>query len=208
MNYRLVLFDFDGTLADSYPLFMDLLNALAAEFGFRRMEEHEVDSLRGVGARQVARHLGVPMWKMPSIARSMRRRVSEVIDQVSLFDGVDSLLQRLSSRGIAVAVVTSNSEENVRRALGPENASLIDYYECSVSVFGKRAALRRALKRSGIPAHEALYVGDEIRDLEAARRAGVPFAGVSWGYTRPEALREHSPVAVFATVEELADHLT
>lgn len=208
MTYRLVIFDFDGTLADSYPLFLDLLNALAAEFNFRRMEEHEVDTLRGVGARQVARHLGVPMWKMPAIARSMRRRLSEVIDQVPLFDGVDSLLRRLSIRGIAVAVVTSNSEENVRRALGPENAALIDYYECDVSVFGKRAALRRALKRSGIPAHEALCIGDEIRDVEAARAARIPFAGVSWGYTRPEALLAHSPVAVFATVDELADRLT
>jgi phosphoglycolate phosphatase len=207
MSYRLVLFDFDGTLADSYPLFAEIVNALADEFGFRKMEEHEVDSLRRVGARQVSRHLGVPMWKMPAIARSMRRRLSEVIDRVPLFDGVDEMLRRLASRGIAIAVVTSNSEKNVRRALGPENAALVDYYECDVGVFGKRAALRRALERSGVPAREALCVGDEIRDAEAARQAGIPFAGVAWGYTVPEALGEHSPVALFATVREIADRL-
>jgi phosphoglycolate phosphatase len=130
-----------------------------------------------------------------------------LIDRVAPFEGVDRMLGRLSDAGRALAVVTSNSEENVRRVLGAESAARIDYYECGASVFGKRARLRKALERSGVAAHEAIAIGDEIRDLEAARRAGIAFGAVAWGYTKLEALVAHAPAEVFATVDEIAGRL-
>ena len=205
--YRLVIFDFDGTLADSFPLFVGVVNDLAAEFDFGRIEEHEVDRLRAYSARQMVQHLGVPLWKMPAIGAAMRRRMAGLIDRVAPFEGVDRMLGRLSEAGRALAVVTSNSEENVRRVLGAESAARIDYYECGASVFGKRARLRKALERSGVAAHEAIAIGDEIRDLEAARRAGIAFGAVAWGYTKVESLVAHAPAEVFATVDEIASRL-
>ena len=147
------------------------------------------------------------MWKMPKIAAAMRRRMAGLLDEIALFDGVDRMLARLSSRGVAVAIVTSNSEENVRAVLSEANAARIDYYECGASVFGKRPKLRAALRRSGVGAHEAISIGDEIRDLEAARREGIAFGAVSWGYTKPESLIAYSPTEVFGTVAEIASRL-
>jgi phosphoglycolate phosphatase len=206
VRYRLVIFDFDGTLADSFGLFMRVVNDLADEHGFKRIEAHELDDLRAYSARQMVRHLEVPLWKMPAIGASMRRRMAEVIDEVAPFEGVDALLERLTGRGAKLAVVTSNSEENVRRVLG-EAAGRIDFYECGASVFGKRAKLRKALRRSGAAAGEAVAVGDEIRDAEAAAREGIAFAGVAGGYTTPDALRAHASAGVFASVDALAEWL-
>lgn len=203
MGYRLALFDFDGTLADSFSWFLGVVNRLADEHRFRRIEEHEVESLRGQGSRQIVAHFGVPAWKLPRVARGFRRHMAREIGEIRLFPGVDELLRELSSRGIRLAIVTSNSIDNVRQVLGPDNAALIHHYECGASLFGKRPKLRAVLKSSGIPAAEAIAIGDEIRDLEAARAEGIAFGAVSWGYANPEALRAHNPEEMFASLEEI-----
>lgn len=207
MKYRLVLFDFDGTLADSFPWFLGVLNRLADEHRFRRVEEHEIDTLRGQGARQVVGHLGVPAWKLPRIAGRMRQLMAADIGRIALFPGVDRLLRELARQGVLLAVVTSNSIENVHRVLGPDNAALIRHYACGASMFGKRPKLRAILRASGVPAAEAICIGDEIRDLEAARAEGIPFGAVTWGYTTPEGLRAHAPEEMFACPEEILRRL-
>lgn len=207
MRYRLALFDFDGTLADSFPFFLGVMNRLADDHGFRRIEEHEIEALRGRSARQNFADFGVPAWKLPRIGRDFRRHMARDIARISLFPGVDRLLRGLADRGIRTAVVTSNSTDNVRRVLGPQNAALIQHYACGVSIFGKRAKLRGVLRNSGVAAAEAICIGDEVRDLEAAREEGIAFGAVSWGYTRPEALLAHEPEEMFSTVDEILQKL-
>lgn len=203
MRYRLVIFDFDGTLADSFPWFLGVMNHLADEHGFRRVEEHEIEALRGQAARQIVAHLGLPAWKLPRVAHRMRQHMARDIDSIPLFPGVGLLLQGLAARGVRLAIVTSNSIENVRQVLGPGNAALIQHYACGASMFGKRVKLRAVLRDSGIPAAEAISIGDELRDLEAARAEGIAFGGVAWGYTHPEALRAHHPEEMFSNPEEI-----
>ncbi|HEY3568959.1 MAG TPA: HAD hydrolase-like protein [Thermoanaerobaculia bacterium] len=207
MRYRLAVFDFDGTLADSYPWFLGRLSQLADQHRFRRVEEHEVEALRGKSARQVIEELGVPLWKLPQIARQVRREMALEIDAIRLFPGVDQVLRELARQGVELAVVTSSSLDNVRRILGPETAALIRHYACGVALFGKGPKLRKILRASGVPAAEAIAIGDEIRDLEAARAEGIAFGAVAWGYTRPEALRAQGPEEMFAGPEEILARL-
>jgi phosphoglycolate phosphatase len=208
MRYRLAIFDFDGTLADSFPWFMAVVNDFADRFGFRRIEPHEVDTLRGYEARRMVAHLRVPAWKLPLIARHMRSRMAAEIGQVALFPGVDRVLRELSDAGVGIGIVTSNSAENVRRVLGPRNAALVRHWECGASMFGKRPRLRRMLRAAGIPAAQAISIGDEIRDLHASRAERIPFGAVGWGYTTLEGLRAHAPDEVFETMDEMVARLT
>ncbi len=142
MRFQLVIFDFDGTLADSFPWFLSVVNQVADRYRFRRIEDHEIEVLRGCGARQVVTHLGVPAWKMPLIARHMRRIMARDLGQIGLFPGVDQLLQGLAGRGVGLSVVSSNSLANVQQVLGADNAALIRHYGCGASIFGKRAKLK------------------------------------------------------------------
>lgn len=206
MRYRLAIFDFDGTLADSFAFFLVVTNRLADEHGFRRMEEHEIETLRRLGARQIVGRFGIPAWKLPRIGRDFRRYMAEE-NGIAPFPGVDRLLRGLAEGGIQIAVVTSNSAENVRRILGPESAALIRHYACGVSIFGKGTKLRGVLRSSGVPAAEAICIGDEVRDLEAAHAEGIAFGGVSWGYTTPEALRAHGPEEMFSDVDQILTRL-
>jgi phosphoglycolate phosphatase len=207
MRYRLVIFDFDGTLADSFPWFSRVINDVADRYRFKRVTADEVDALRTMDARSLMRHLNVPAWKVPFIAHHMRKRKSRELDQTQLFDGVDRMLRQLSDASIALALVSSNSESNVRAILGAENANLIRFYECGASLLGKASRFRKVLRRSSIPAREAICIGDEIRDLEAAQNERIAFGAVTWGYTTGAALIARSPHMVFHSVDEITDQL-
>ncbi|HYG86344.1 MAG TPA: HAD hydrolase-like protein [Azospirillum sp.] len=207
MTYRLAIFDFDGTLADTFPWFIDIFNDVADRYGFRRIAPSDVEALRGSDGRAMMRHLGLPRWKVPFIANHMRKLVARDIDRIPLFDGTAPLLRRLSDKGVTLAVVSSNAEANVRRVLGPENAALIAHYECGASIFGKAAKFRKVMARSGISASQTIGIGDEIRDIEAARAANIACGAVLWGFAQPAALKAHAPDEVFASFDEIAERI-
>ena len=205
MKYRLVLFDFDGTLADSFPFFASVVNDLAERFRFRRIEEHEHERLRHFSAAQMIHHVGLPLWKVPIVGSHFQMLMTQNIHRIKLFDGIDRVLRRLSNHGAVLAVVSSNSCANVQHVLGPENAALVKDFACGVSVFGKQAKFKRILRHTGISRTETIYIADELRDIDAARRAHIAFGAVSWGYTNVEALRARQPEEVFEMVDEIVD---
>lgn len=208
MPYKLAIFDFDGTLADSAGWMQSVFNDVARRFGFRTLSEADFAMLRGQDNRAIVAHLGVPLWKMPFIAMHMRRRVAENAEHIRLFPGVPELLAQLERAGVALAVVSSNSEENVRRILGPEGAARIRHWGCGAGIFGKAAKFRRVVRLAGVRPAEALSIGDEVRDIEAARAEGIPTAAVCWGYATPELLRSRGPTHVVERVEDLGPLVT
>ena len=207
MNYKLVIFDFDGTLADTLPWFAGLLNEIADRYGFKRVEPHEYDTLRGFTPKEISEYLGVPLWKAPLIGADLRRRMAHDIECISLYPGMEQALRELWDGGATLAVVSSNAETNVRTVLGREIAALIDDYECGVSLFGKAPKLRKVIDHTGVGRDETIYIGDEIRDLEAARLAGIAFGAVTWGYNSASALEAHGPDVILAAVDELPGKL-
>ena len=112
------------------------------------------------------------------------------------------MLLALAERGVATAVVSSNSEANVRRILGPECAPLIGCYECGASLFGKAAKFRRVLERTGARQEEAICVGDEARDIEAASEAGLASGAATWGYATRGLLEGQRPTMVSASMDD------
>ena len=208
MRYRLAIFDFDGTLADSFPFLLSVFNRIADEHGFRRIDLAHVERLRHYGAREMMRHVGMPPWKLPLAAASFKTLMRENAGQVRLFPQVDTVLRELARGDIQLTIVSSNAEDNVRQVLGPELSCLISQYECGMSVFGKSARIRKVLKRAAVAPGAALYIGDQALDADAARRAGVAFAAVHWGYAPIEVLRKADPDHEFDLPASLAEIAT
>ena len=202
-RYDLAIFDFDGTLADSGEWFFGSLNDVADLFGFRRTTPEEREALRRLGSREIIRQLRVPWWRMPAIARHMRRRAREDVGSFRLFDGIAAELTALREAGVTLAIVSSNAEENARAVLGEKLASSFALLACESSMFGKAAKLRGVMKRLGVAPDCTACVGDETRDIEAARAAGAAPLAVTWGYAAPEALRAAAPELMIDNVAQL-----
>ncbi len=204
---RLVIFDFDGTLSDSGEWFLGVLDDLATRFRFRTVQPDEVETLRGMGSREVIAHLGIPAWKLPLIARHVRRLIASQLDRIQLFPHTPALIAEIAARGYPIAVVTSNAEENARGILGPEICQYISDWECGSSLWGKARKFRRVLKRAGVAPHQALSIGDETRDIEAARSVGLRTGAVLWGYANREALQRCRPDLIFENADAIVEAL-
>jgi phosphoglycolate phosphatase len=205
MSRRLVIFDFDGTLADSFPWFIEAFDEAAVRFRFQRPDLSRVDDLRDLDARKLLVRHRIAPWKVPFVASFLRKHMSREIGRIRLFPGVGAALDTLAASGMHLALLSSNSHRNVTAVLGTQ-ASCFRELECNASLFGKTPRLRRLLEDSAVPAHEAIFIGDEIRDAEAARHLGVAFGAVSWGYTRLPALETHA-LMTFDSVEDLVSKL-
>jgi len=206
MPYALAIFDLDGTLADSFPWFLRNVNDVADRFGFRRIGDSDVEELRHAGSREIIRRLEVPVWKLPGIARHMRRMKAADLHSIPLFAGASAMLHTLRDGGVTLALVSSDHEANARRQLG-EAVGLFTHFDCGASLFGKAAKFRRVVRRAGLAPAQAISIGDEIRDIEAAREAGIACAAVTWGYAAPNALRARAPEMLFERMEDIAPRL-
>jgi phosphoglycolate phosphatase len=203
--YRLLIFDFDGTLSNSFPFLVSIFAELADRYRFKHVSAEELSALRDQPAGVIMRTLGIPAWKAPRIGSEVKRRMSTQTGQVDLFPGIGDLLDSLGKRGTGLALVTSNAPGNVNAVLGPDRLAYFQYVECDVPLQRKNAAFLKILKRSGLPRENVLCIGDEIRDLEAAHRAGLAFGAVAWGYTEIRALQAAGPEVVFTEIQEILD---
>ena len=207
MKYKLVIFDFDGTLADTFYWFVKNIRAVADKYGFKNITDEEVEDLRNFDAKHMIKHVGFPMLKLPLIATHMRGLMKKEIHTIKLFDGVPKMLHELHGVGLTLAVVSTNSEENVKTVLGPELSALISDYECGVLLFGKEAKFKKISHKCKISLSEAIYIADEMRDLHSAQKVGLDIGFVSWGYTNPEPLKKMKPTMFFEKVEEIWENL-
>ncbi|MEV4782237.1 HAD hydrolase-like protein [Burkholderia sp. LMU1-1-1.1] len=205
MSSKLLIFDFDGTLADTFPSFVRVFDQAADKYGFKRLDRERQDVLRGLDARQIMAHHDVPLWKVPAIARFMRVRMADDIGNIKLFTGIGQALLALHAQRVALTIVTSNSPGNVRAVLGPELLALFSHVECGASLFGKPSKIRRVLAATGTAPEHAMLIGDEIRDAKAAADAGIDFGAVAWGFNHVDALAAQHPQRIFHHVDDLLD---
>lgn len=204
MPYSHVVFDFDGTLVDS------LANSIAA---FRRIAPRfklnldlDLATARTMPTRDLFRQMGVGFWKLPRIIRAFQEEAAQDAPNLKLFDGIAETLEVFSSRGVRLGILSSNREDAIRtclRANGVEErfAFVVGYPK----LFGKAKALRRILKAERIDRESFLYVGDEARDVQAAKRAKVASAAVTWGFHAEELLRTAEPKYLVRSPAELID---
>ena len=116
------------------------------------------------------------------------------MDQVEMIEGIQNAILSLHGEGFRLGILTSNSIGNVRLVL--ERFGLLEcfgFIEAGVSLFGKSHRILNVLKKEKIPADEVIYVGDETRDMEAARDSKVSSIAVCWGLNGRDAMEPEDP---------------
>ena len=203
-SMKLAIFDFDGTLADSFPFFVATYNELALRHRFRSVRPDEVAALRRASPREIMRHVGLSATMLPRVAADFIGRMRERRSSISPFPGAAELLLDLRQRGVVLGIVSSNAYDNVAAILGPETIGAVPFHACGMSIFGKRTHLKTIIRRSGIPRSAAIYIGDQHSDLEAAHAVGVAFGAVAWGYGDFESLKAAGADRAFQEIDDIA----
>ncbi len=203
MKYKVAIFDFDGTLADTFPFLMSILDYLADTYHIDRINPEDLPQLRKLPIPELMDHLNFPRWKLALVARNVRKLMLKNINRISLFDGIESVLKDLADLGIILVLVSSNSYDNVVKVLGEKNAEYFSHFECGASLFGKYGRYKKVLRKFNVDPTEVISIGDEIRDLEASRKVNIPFGAVLWGFTDPEVFENCAPNHVFRSTGDI-----
>ncbi|XZT79647.1 HAD family hydrolase [Acinetobacter baumannii] len=204
-EYQAIIFDMDGTLVDSFSFFLGALNQLAKKHKFKSVELHEVEQYKHLSPKEIMKEMNVSRWKLPWIAKDFIRLMKERDEEIHLFEGMRDHLIELHKRGYTLAIITSNSKENCQNVLGKELCELFSHIDGGSSIFGKAKRIKRVLNILDVSKNQAIYVGDQTTDGEAAHEAGIDFAAVGWGYTSAEKLKTIQPKVVLtdlATMKE------
>lgn len=147
--------------------------------------------------------MGISIFKLPIVARKIRFEMNkEIVNLKTVVDLKDTLVH-LKENGCTLGILTTNSRENVTEFLKKNDLELFDFVYSGRAVFGKSRLLKKLMKEKKIPHEDPIYVGDEIRDVEAAKKAGIKVIGVAWGYNTKNALSKSNPDHIVEKPEEL-----
>jgi phosphoglycolate phosphatase len=194
---NVILFDFDGTLADTFEALVNITNRLAEEYGYPTVNQSEIDQLKNLSSWQIIKKSGLSIVQLPFLLRRIRYELHNQLEYIEIFPGIKDALLQLKNNGYSLYVLTSNSTENVNIFM--QENQILDLFSgiySSSNLFGKHQKIRAILKQEKIKYHQAIYVGDETRDITAAKKANIKVIAVSWGFNHSEVLSRHNPDAL------------
>lgn len=198
-----IVFDFDGTLVDTFALALNIFCELTRR---QPMPDEDISRLRGMSPRELMAELKIHLWQLPLLGRRTRRMLAQRLDSIELVPEIEAVIRTLS-RDYHLFILTTNSASNVREVL--RRLKIVDQF---VGIYGnagvlhKERGLRQLLRQNQLRARDVWYVGDEVRDIEAAHRVGMPVMAVSWGFNNIAALERHHPDILVFSPDELINH--
>ncbi|MBF0479811.1 MAG: HAD-IA family hydrolase [Candidatus Omnitrophica bacterium] len=203
MHSKVVIFDFDGTIADTFTALIQISNQLAKIFKFKEINPAEIEDLKHQNVHFVIQHLKISRWRLPGIIAHAQKEIGKQIHLIKPIDGLAEILQYLHEHDYKLGILTTNSLDNVHKFLDHHNLNYFDFIQSCPRLLGKHRVLAKILKKYKLDKNHVWYVGDEIRDIEAARRIGIPIVAVGWGYNSPQALGLLEPDHLIKTPQEL-----
>lgn len=204
---KYIIFDFDGTLADSRDVFIAAWNLFAPKYRYDPIDIEGIIATKHMSLTKRAKVYHFPMHKLPVIMPKVYRYFQENIKDVKLFEGIKDVLNKLAEEGYTVVVLSSNAKENIELLLKQEGVNSVSEVLTSSKIFGKDIVLRKFMKLKQVDPDVLLYVGDELRDIIACNKVNVPFMWVSWGIDGFDLIEKENPKYVVHKPEEIVDVL-
>ncbi len=206
MHYRAIIFDFDGTIADTLELSRCIYNQMAPDYGLRTVEPHELPGLRNFSLKELLSHLSISKFRVPSLLSRGTSLLREQIGDISIIPGIAEMIPELRKTTQTMGILTSNSIENVNLFLETQGLrGSFNFVSSTSKLTGKSKHLRAIRKTFSLRHEEILYVGDEIRDVKASHKAGIDCAAVTWGFNSRDSLTAAEPKHILDEPVQLLD---
>lgn len=201
--YKCVIFDFDGTIGDTEDLALQIAIKLSEKYNFRKLTKSEIPMIKHMTVREGMTYMGISRFRLPFIVKEAHGILRQEVSSAGLCKPeLEELFDTLSNSSIMMGIITSNSKDNVEAFFEMHNIQMFDFLRSS-SVFGKAKHLKKALHQFNFQKSDVLYVGDEARDIVAAKKTGIDVAAVTWGFNSKDRLQAEKPNYLIEEVSEL-----
>ncbi len=187
-----IIFDFDGTIADSFDYILEMFEGWYPDK--KHYSRKEIDGLKSMSIPMIAETLGINRWKLPFLVIKGRRQMSRQLDKIELIKGIDKVIEKLKQNNLNLFIASSNSTKNINEYLKSHNLDIyFSQVHGDISLFNKSNAIKKILDKNNLKPEETIYVGDEVRDIKAAKKAGIKICSVSYGFNSSELLELQKP---------------
>ncbi len=194
MTQKVIIFDFDGTIADTVDALVSVANRLAEEFGYVQITPEELNLLRNLTSREIINYSGISVFRIPFLVKKVKGELKRKIPELKPIAGMKEALIDLKNADHHLGIITSNSKDNVTEFLKiNELDNLFEFIYSGVTIFGKTTIINNVLRQKQIKVEEVIYVGDETRDIEASKKSNIKVVAVTWGFNSPEVLAKQKP---------------
>jgi len=190
---KTVIFDFDGTIANTLSYTFRNLFELLKEEKVNINEQKMIKDVRSKNFQELMKEWKISWVRLPFILgkiKQIQKDLFNEIEKIKFFPGIKKLLVELKRKNYILAILSSNLDNNIIKFLKLNNLDYFDYIHCGSEILGKSVAISNFIKENGWKKEESIYVGDELRDLEACQKSGVKMIGVSWGLNTTEILKK------------------
>lgn len=200
-----LIFDFDGTIADTLDAIVRITNRLAPEYGYPQTTPERLRYYQALNTQALLKQSEIPFYRLPFLLRRVRRELGSEVTSILPIAGLPEALRALAAEHQLV-IASSNSPQNIQFFLAQHQLShVFNSIYANVGLLGKARVLKRLLRQLRLDAQATLYIGDETRDIEAARQVGIAIAAVSWGFSSRQALAEQNPTFLVDAPEQLVE---
>ncbi len=203
MSTRVIIFDFDGTIADTHKHTVDIFNSFADEFKYKKIPWENIEVYKKYSMTQMIRKLHVPVLKIPTIISRGKRKYNQLIPFMVPIEGVREALLTLRQQSVTLGILSSNSKENIMLFLENNNMLVFDFVYSTSRLTSKNTALIKLIQEEKLEKQNIVYVGDEIRDITAAKKIPVSTAAVTWGFNSAKSLQKNKPDFLLNTPAEM-----
>jgi phosphoglycolate phosphatase len=204
MKYKALIFDFDGTIADTLEETRCIYNRMAGEYGLRTVAAEDLASLRDFSLSELLEHLDISKFRVPSLLARGTSMLRERISSIPMIPGLADVIPAMRKSSVIFGVLTSNSTQNVDLFLRSHGMrEYFTFLSSTSKLTGKAKHLKAIRKTFSLEANEVLYIGDEIRDVKASQKAGIDCAAVTWGFNSRESLTRSNPKYIIDKPSEL-----
>jgi phosphoglycolate phosphatase-like HAD superfamily hydrolase len=209
LNKKNIIFDFDGTIADTVPVMFTLIGQLATELGYeKRITQVDLDWVKEHELTEIPKHFEIPLIKLPFLLMKGRNLLNKQMFSVPPCRGILEMLQSLKKKGYILAILSSNRRDSIQEFIVKHNLeSYFDFVHSELNLFGKDKALLSLLKQNNMTVKDSLYVGDEIRDFKACQKIDMDCVSAAWGLNSENALRKHGAKWIVGKPQEVIDIL-
>ena len=205
MEKKILIFDFDGTLADTQDLIIESYNAYALRKGYPLVSKEDLPAMRTASARDNFNKINISFWRIPILVWRVRNDIRSKVSQVIIDPEIKASLLALHDHGHQLYIVSSNSERAINGFLKSNSLTIFRGVYSVFDLFGKGKYLTKLIRRKKWNKADVLYIGDEIRDMEAAKIAGIKPILVAWGYNESAAMVQAGAEKVVLSPSDLKD---